>query len=67
MFVHIFSQAILERSNYRVTQKERDPNFNTKYLVTQPELSIGFIPTESSFLRPLIEFFSFSFLFVFLE
>ena len=63
LFVHIFSQAVLERSNYRVTQKERNPNFKAKYLVTQAELSIGFIPTERSFLRPSMELFFFFFSF----
>ena len=65
MFVHIFSQAVLEKSNYRVTQKERNPNFKAKYLVTQAELSIGFTPTERSFLRPSMELFFFFFLFFF--
>ena len=57
MFVSIFSQSVLERSNSGLTQKENDPNFNSKYLVTQTELSIGFVPIERSFLRPLIELF----------
>ena len=50
-----------------MTQKESDSNFNSKYLVTQTELSIGFIPTERSFLRPSIELvvFFISFLFFF--
>ena len=67
MFVPIFSQSVLERSKNRVTQKESDSNFNSKYLVTQTELSIGFIPTERSFLRPSIELFVFfvSFFFFF--
>ena len=47
--VHIFSQAVLERSNYTVTQKKRDPSFKPEYLVTQAELSIGFIPIELFF------------------
>ena len=55
--MHIFIQAVLERSNYRVTQKEREPNFKPEYLVSQAELSIGFIPIEKSFLRPSIEIF----------
>ena len=46
VIVHIFSQAVLERSNYRVTQKDRNPNFKPEYLVTQAELSIGFISIE---------------------
>ena len=61
MFVHIFSQAVLERSNYRSTQSKRNPIFKAKSLVTQAELSIGFIPTERSFLRPSIELFFFFF------
>ena len=66
MFVHIFSQAVLERSNYRVTQKERNPNFKAKYLFIQAELSIGIVPIQKSSLCPLIEpAFSFSFLFFF--
>ena len=30
MFVHIFSQAVLERSNYRARQRQRNPNFKAK-------------------------------------
>ena len=30
MFVRIFSQAVLERSNYKATQKERNPNLKAK-------------------------------------
>ena len=55
--VHIFSQVVLERSNYQVTQKERDANFKPEYLATQAELSIGFIPIERSFPHPSIELF----------
>ena len=57
IIVHIISQAVLERRNYTVTQKEREPNFKPEYLVTHPELSIGFIPMERSFLCPSIELF----------
>ena len=57
IIVHIISQAVLERRNYTVTQKEREPIFKPEYLVTQAELSIGFIPIERSFLRPSIELF----------
>ena len=57
IIVHIISQAVLERRNYTVTQKEREPNFKPEYLVTQAELSIGFIPIERSFLCPSIELF----------
>ena len=57
IIVHIFNQAVLESSNYRVTQKERDPNFKPEYLVTQAGLSIGFISIERSFLCPSIKLF----------
>ena len=57
IIVHIISQAVLERRNYTVKQKEREPNFKPEYLVTQAELSIGFIPIERSFLCPSIELF----------
>ena len=57
IIVHIISQAVLERRNYTVTQKEPEPNFKPEYLVTHPELSIGFIPMERSFLCPSIELF----------
>ena len=57
IIVHISSQAVLERSNYRVTQKECNPNLKLEYLVTEAELSTGFISKERSFLRPSIELF----------
>ena len=57
IIVHIFNQAVLERSNYRVTQKERDPNFKPEYLVAQGGLSIGFISIEISFLCLSVELF----------